>query len=137
VRLDEGMVVRSGGGEDKFHVHYRSGELIVRNRVKIQGLIDVRSHGGLIVVPGSVHPETGGRYEFETHYLPVAELSEPPAALVELLRDKPVERTIAGVRTAAANVTDPFRRALAYVRSDRTPGAVSHQGGHNRTYWLA
>ena len=67
------FVVRTG--KQGFHYYYRypDGEAHIGNRVRLWGRqIDLRADGGYVVVPPSVHPETGKVYRWVT---PVEELS--------------------------------------------------------------
>lgn len=58
--------VRTGRGG--FHCYYRMPQGVdIRNSVsKLSPKVDVRGTGGCIVAPGSIHPDTGKRYEWVT-----------------------------------------------------------------------
>jgi hypothetical protein len=77
---DTVTVLTGGGGQ---HLYYRS-PVPIASRPYADG-IDVKSDGGQVVFPYSVHPETGRSYEFEFGYGPEEkELAELPAALIEV-----------------------------------------------------
>jgi len=106
-------VVTGSGGH---HLHYR---IPVNARVKSRKLadgIEVKGEGGFVVLPPSLHPETGQPYRWQDETAPIAELPEafwrPEAkagapviakdkAIAELLRGVPQgERDNAAIRLA-------------------------------------
>src|SRR5262249_4613209 len=68
--IDSPSMVRSGGGG--LHRYFDGRGLVVRNWQQFSGIhgLDGRGHGGFIVFPNSIHPDTGKRYEFLTDLLP-------------------------------------------------------------------
>jgi hypothetical protein len=95
----------------------------------IRGL-DIRGHGGYVVLPGSVHPETGRRYEWRSGIL-------LPSGLPVFSPCWVYERQRA-VRTAVADALDPagvLARGRRYV--DALPVAKSGCGGHTTTFVAA
>src|SRR5438105_15294327 len=82
------MVVRSGGG---LHRYFDGCGLAIRNWQRLHGIggLDGRGHGGFIVLPPSIHPETGERYEFLTELLPVTALPKFDLAWLKLVRKEP------------------------------------------------
>ncbi len=57
------VVVETGSGG--YHLYYAYEAVKNAVKVTIDGLkLDIRSQGGYVVAPGSVHPETGRRYTF-------------------------------------------------------------------------
>jgi hypothetical protein len=104
----------------------------IRNSQGYAGIrgVDVRGTGGYIVLPGSVHPETGRRYEWATEIsLPTGLPAFPPSDLPERK---------AAVRSAVAGIVDPGRLAeRARVYLSKIEPAVSGRGGHTKTFTTA
>jgi hypothetical protein len=119
------LVARSGGGST--HRYYRTPPRAeIRNRQglhRIPGL-DVRGQGGFIVLPPSVHPATGRRYEWKASFRPAEGLPRfSPSWVYERVRRR--------VRAVVCDEPSALlRRAQAYLA--RVEPAVSGQGGHNR-----
>ena len=127
-RIDSPMQVRSGGGG--VHRYFDGRGLGLRNRQGLHGIhgLDVRANGGFIVLPPSVHPDTGRRYEFLTELLPVGELPRFDPTWLSPVRKEPY-----GLRRIAPRVV--ARRDIEQVRrSIRRTVAVSGCGGHNATF---
>ena len=107
--------VRTGGGG--LHYWWRGGERMPRNRVGVLHHVDVRSRGGYVVLPPSLH-RSGRRYERTSA---VASIAEPPAWLVGLVAPPPPPpppvrhpKAWAPDGGASARLRDPGeRRALA------------------------
>jgi hypothetical protein len=78
-------VVSTGKG---YHLYYQHPGDDISNRVRFADSCDLRSDGGLVVAPPSLH-YTGRRYTWITSYsLP---LSLPPAALLDSLNSNDLE----------------------------------------------
>lgn len=134
-RIDSPMQVRSGRGG--LHRYFDGRGLHVRNWQGLFGIrgLDGRGHGGFIVFPTSMHPETGQRYEFLSEMLPVEKL--PPFRLEWIT---PVRRAPSGLRRTALRRARPTgtRRPIEEVRkSIHRTFAVSGHGGHNATFAVA
>jgi hypothetical protein len=71
------------------HLYYRTAAEI-RNTVALFPGVDLRGHGGYVVVPPSVHP-TGARYCWEVPPLP-ANIADAPDWLLEAARRQPGHR---------------------------------------------
>jgi len=57
------IVSLTGGSGSGFHLYYRSPDRKVTSRANALGVgLDVKGHGGMIVAPPSVHPDTGRPY---------------------------------------------------------------------------
>jgi hypothetical protein len=96
---------------------------------KIPGL-DVRGSGGFIVLPPSIHPDTGKPYEWLTPMLRPQELPRFSPSWVYERRKKVV--------TAIVDTLDGnsmLHRGRLYV--DRFEPAISNQGGHRATFIAA
>jgi Bifunctional DNA primase/polymerase, N-terminal len=125
------MRARSGGGS--VHRYYRSpADREIRNRQGWNGIhgLDVRGHGGYVVLPGSVHPETGCAYEWLTDIRLADGLPEFSPAWVAERR--------AAVRASVARALAPedlVTRARRYLRAIEP--AVSGRGGHTKTFTTA
>jgi Bifunctional DNA primase/polymerase, N-terminal len=130
--IESPMLVRSGGGG--LHRYFDGRGLGVRNR---QGLhrvpgLDVRGDGGFIVLPPSIHPDTGERYEFLTDLLPVESLPAfRPEWCAERRRESGVLRSIAPRPLVSRGEIELVRRRI------RRTWAVSGRGGHNATFAVA
>ena len=80
-------VITGAGGYHHFYKQRQSDQL--RNRQQGRGGmlpdIDIRAIGGLVLCPGSVHPDTGRVYEFECGYspddMPIAYVNDTVAKL--------------------------------------------------------
>lgn len=125
------MQSRSGGGS--LHRYYQNPvRKQVRNRQAVRGIagLDVQGHGGFIVLPPSVHPETENRYEWLTDFLPPQQLPRfSPAWIYKRTRKRLTNETI------SADAGFMHLRARRWI--EKRPGAVSGQGGHNHTYGTA
>jgi hypothetical protein len=87
--LDRCPHVVTGGGGHHYYLRKPDGFATVGRLPQYPG-IDFKKQGGQVVAPGSVHPETGRRYESDFWVLGPDETPEAPAALLELLRVRQV-----------------------------------------------
>lgn len=78
------LTVASGRGDGGLHRYFARPAGRITDRLLGDG-IDVKAHGGYVVSPPSIHPDSGLEYTWLTD-LPVA---DPPAWLVELIRVAP------------------------------------------------
>ena len=103
---------------------------VLQNAVKVKGMdIDIRTDGGLEMIPNS--PMRDGAYRWLGEGLhPISEL---PVARIGWTRERTRRRVQPTVEVSADDVM--FWRARAYA--SHVEGAVSGQGGHNKTYRLA
>ena len=82
--LPNTKTVRTGGGGLHYYFKYpTNGESYANRTFKSYGF-DIRGEGGLVVAPGSVHPETGKTYDIEND---TSEVSAPQW-LLELAKRK-------------------------------------------------
>ena len=113
------------------HLGYRKRMgTVLQNTVKVKGMdIDIRTDGGLEMIPNS--PMRDGAYRWLGEGLhPISEL---PVARIGWTRERTRRRVQPTVEVSADDVM--FWRARAYA--SHVEGAVSGQGGHNKTYRLA
>ena len=74
-KLPNTLTVITGGGGHHYYFKYPSNKTI-KSRSGIAPGLDIKSDGGYVVMPYSVH-ESGGLYTFENQDVEIAELSEP------------------------------------------------------------
>jgi hypothetical protein len=125
------MQALSGNGSR--HRYYRSpSEPEIRNKQHWMGILglDVRGHGGFIVLPGSLHPKSGKRYEWQGDTSDPSELPLFAPSWV-LDRKKDVRLAVASVLDRQA-VLDRARKYLSKIEP-----AVSGSGGHTKTFTTA
>jgi len=74
------LTIRTGGEGERFHFYfqYPTDGKAYKNR-SVKGIFDIRSVGGQVICPGSLHPETRKPYTIESNY-PIA---LPPDWLLE------------------------------------------------------
>jgi hypothetical protein len=112
------------------HLGYRKRKGVqVLNQVKIKGMpIDIRTDGGLELIPCSRTEH--GEYRWLGELRPVADL---PVAKIGWTRTR-VRRLIRPVENAD-DAEVMIRRARGYLAT--IEGAISGQGGHNKTFRVA
>lgn len=115
------IVVRTGTGG--YHLYYRFTKVKNAVRVKYPGLqIDVRSQGGYVVAPPSIHPDTGEIYRFVDIKNPNNEMDfEMIAGLRENLPPFPEEIAVQ-CRADASKVPDDWR-AIVYATNEGSRNA--------------
>lgn len=83
-------VVRTGGGGLQLYFRIPAG-IAVKNSVKrVHPMVDIRGDGGQVVLPGSIHPDTGRMYDWLAPELSPAEVPDPaslPAPFLTRLQD--------------------------------------------------
>jgi hypothetical protein len=130
-RLPESPMRAVSGGGSTHRYYGRPPRKEIRNRQgwkRIPGL-DIRGQGGYIVLPPSIHPETGAPYRWLTDLLRPEDLPRFSPAWV-------YQRTRRRIRTLIIDDSDSaVRRARAYLT--KVEGAVSGAGGHNTTMRVA
>lgn len=134
---------RDGVGLHAYFIADPQRRVTSNNRKGERGGLDAKGGGGgYVVLPPSVHPDTGRAYAWEQQGVP-----QPwPEAILEAVKKK--ERPVAPVLIGPGVPSNPpawaaspglrFRgktaleRARAYIAT--MPGAVSGQGGHDQTF---
>lgn len=91
LKLDECPHVITGGGGHHYYLRKPVNVSTVGMLQRYPG-IDFKKHGGQVVAPGAVHPDTRRRYESEFWLLGPEETPTVPQALLDLLRVRRLER---------------------------------------------
>lgn len=68
-------VVRTGGGGLQLYFRIPQGVTIKNSVKRVHPMVDVRGEGGQVVLPGSIHPDTGRMYDWLEPELSPAEVS--------------------------------------------------------------
>ena len=68
-------VVRTGGGGLQLYFRIPPGVTIKNSVKRVHPMVDVRGEGGQVVLPGSIHPDTGRMYDWLSPELSPAEVS--------------------------------------------------------------
>jgi hypothetical protein len=90
LELEKYPHVMTGGGGHHYYLRKPADVSTVGKLQKYPG-IDFKKHGGQVVAPGAVHPETGRRYVSEFWLLGPDETPEASQALLDLLRVRRLE----------------------------------------------
>jgi putative DNA primase/helicase len=101
------LTVRTGSGGRHHYFVYPEGEASYGNRSLKACGFDIRGVGGVAVVPGSIHPDTGSVYEFEND----SPIASAPCWLVDLTIHKADARD-----TTLAVLPDPEETDLDSLR---------------------
>lgn len=130
------QAVTGSGSKHRYYANPPRKE--IRNRQglhRIHGL-DVRGHGGFIVLPPSVHPETGEPYRWTGEFLQPEGLPRfSPAWVYQRVRRQVRTLVLDGHAQSANFLEYRASRWLEKVASESP--AVSHEGGHDATFRVA
>jgi len=135
--LPRTVTVRTGGGGHHYYFLCPANPP-PNSSGRIHPGIDIKSERGQVVLPGSIHPDTGVPYAWAEGLDPrsVALAEIPPDLLALAARPAavtPVPRALPeGLRP---DVAVRVQRARAWLA--KVPGAVSGEGGHDRTFYVA
>jgi hypothetical protein len=141
--ITSSVVVQSGGGGDHLWFLKPENVTIVPCKTNLHGIpgLDVKGHHGCIVLPGSIHPETGQRYEFAPgkEFTSLADLPPFDPKWVLEIREEPGRKPHANEMTPRRSlmnqaVHQEVRDVMAYVMSIPS---VEGQGGSNACYRVA
>jgi predicted P-loop ATPase len=131
------FTVRTGGGGA--HVFYKvtipEGMVIVGNLKKAGFLgIDTKHHGGYVVGPGSVHPDTGQPYQIVRKS--PAEVDQAPQGVLNLVFK--VSEDLTDVQGTGVFVNDEQAKTL-YTRylEKKAPLSIQGQGGNANAFVVA
>lgn len=122
-QLPDTLTSHTGG--DGLHLSFTS-TVPVKNKAKIGDGIDVQGVGSYVIVPPSIHPETGKRYVWDAAYGPDSITPQPaPAWLEDLIRVKTeTKATPAAARDPQAPILEGTRETTLF----RLAGAMRHHG---------
>jgi len=119
-RIPDTLTSRTGSGGR--HILFAHPGVTIRNKVRIAPGVDIRSDGGFIVAPPSVHG-SGRRYAWEPMSKPgEAELSPAPDWLLEMLEREP--------RAAATPATDWRKLVSDGVTEGERNSTAARLAGH-------
>jgi hypothetical protein len=123
------VAVRTGRGG--MHLYYRHREKLGNSSGRLGPHIDVKADGGQVVYPGSIHPQTGRRYEWIEGYEPwTVEIAELPQNVIDKLTGRvPAEKKI--TRTQTKLSTNAYGRTAIKLECERVANAV--EGTRNST----
>lgn len=129
VDLSLAPTVLSGRGDGGRHVYFRKPTALrIHGKLGAYPGIDFKSKGGLVVGPGSIHPETGGVYVTDDFTLPFTDVRPAPRTLLVMLR-RSAPAVVAGDRIGKVS-----NARLAELLAVLDPTAYGH-GHHDE--WLA
>jgi hypothetical protein len=130
--LPDTLTVKTPGGG--MHLYYRGPD--VANSVdRIAPGIDIRSHHGYVVGPGSYFADPGGKKGYSGRYTVAADLpvADAPVAFV-LAAGEPKRRSEGAALSTDA--PDDIVYAIHYLLKD-APAAIEGRGGNNTTFAVA
>ena len=131
------LIVRTGGDAGGKHFYYRYPMMDterIHNRVDVQGLkIDVRADGGIVLAPGSRHPETGRRYVAEKGVLDRDALqSLPPFDPAWIPKPTPPQNcTLPNLDLPATEARLMARKYISHIHS------IENEGGDRNCFRAA
>jgi len=128
-------VKATSGRPGAFHLYFRCTEAVgCSNGKKLGPHIDFKGDGGQVVFPGSVHPETGRRYEWAEGCAPwEVELAKLPAHVLQRLRG-PAPRLPAGPPKPAPNRKAAVPTDGAPPPAENTPKGRADDNGKAERY---
>lgn len=122
------LSVRTGSGGE--HYYFQRGDHLLGNTAKRVPGIDTRGDGGFVVVPPSIHPETGQAYEWG----PRSRIADVPGRLVEIFgQPREVQRVAAPY--VPTQVPDSYGQAALEGECAKVSGAA--EGQRNETLNVA
>lgn len=117
---------RTGSGGAHLYFHAPADLPMPRNRVEFRPGLDLRSQGGYVVAPPSVH-ESGGVYQW-ANTLPILEM---PRWLYDIVTEGTAETRAVEERTPRTDPPLVTRLESARKAVADLPAAISGKGGHN------
>lgn len=132
--LPSTVSVRTGGGGWHFYFRVPAGIRLRNSTSKLGPGLDIKTDGGQVVAPPSIHPETGAPYAWVDGCSPAdEEIAAAPAWLLDLLtpRAAPAPSSRPSIPTNGTLLT----RARRYVAA--MDPAISGAGGHDATFAVA
>jgi hypothetical protein len=131
--LPETVTVRTGGGGSHFYLRVPAGIRLRNSSSKLGRGLDIKTDGGQVVAPPSVHPETGAPYTWAPSQSPAdVEIAAAPAWLLDLLTPRAAESSPRPAIPAAGDLVTRARRYVAAMDP-----AIAGAGGHDATFAVA
>lgn len=131
--LPETVTVRTGGGGSHFYLRVPAGIRLRNSSSKLGRGLDIKTDGGQVVAPPSVHPETGAPYTWAPSQSPAdVEIAPAPAWLLDLLTPRAAESSPRPAIPAAGDLVTRARRYVAAMDP-----AIAGAGGHDATFAVA
>ena len=118
LKLPTTVTAKTGKGK---HFYFYANKDLKNTAGKLREKIDTRGHGGQVVYPGSIHPETGNLYEFLPGLSPsdinIADLPEHIYGLMS--KKKPADPLPVMVEPTAENARGAFHDKWQKVKSQK------------------
>ncbi|HUT58123.1 MAG TPA: phage/plasmid primase, P4 family, partial [Phycisphaerae bacterium] len=122
------------GRPGAFHLYFRCTRAIGNSAGKLGQHVDVRGDGGQVVYPGSVHPETGRRYEWAMGLAPwEVEVAELPQHILHRLNGHDVAADAAHVGPTRPRAAGGERYAKAALEGELNALRAATEGNRNET----
>ena len=132
--LDLPATITARTGRDGQHLYYRYTRPVGNSTGKLGPHIDVRGDGGQVVYPGSIHPETGRRYEWAEGLAPwQVEIAELPRHILERLNRHNVAADVAHVGPTPPRAARGERYAQAALEGELGALRAAPEGNRNET----
>lgn len=129
-----GTVTATTGRSGGLHLYYRCRVPVGNSSGKLGAHIDVKGDGGQVVYPGSIHPETGVRYEWAEGFEPWnVEIAELPEHVISLLEEPDKRDTGATVAPRAPRAAKSNHYAMTAMKLELAAVCGAHDGTRNET----
>lgn len=125
--LPKTITARTGSGGVHYYFRCPPGVTIKNSQSKVAPKIDVRGEGGYVIAPPSVH-RSGNRYEWIVSPTEATMADAPAWLLALVIQETATPKQVQTIQRAKT----VQERACLYL--ERTPPAVSGEGGHNHTF---
>lgn len=124
--------VKTGGGG--MHLYFIKPPIKVTKELKAYPGVEFKTYGTQVVIPPSIHPDTGNPYVFAEGSLGPKDIGPAPSQLLDLIvRSETVEK-IKGIEDYK---NDPQDIKRAQARLAKEAPAVEGENGDNHTYRVA
>lgn len=122
------------GRPGAFHLYFRCNTPLGNSAGRLGPNIDVKADGGQVVFPGSVHPDTGQRYEWAEGLAPwQAEVAELPVHILHRLNGHDVAADAAHVGPTPPRAAKGERYAKAALEGELDALRAATDGNRNET----
>lgn len=125
------VMARSGSGS--IHRYFQTPpRKAIRNRQAWKGIhgLDIRGQGGFIVMPPSIHPDTGKKYEWLAPLSPPDQLPRFSPTWIYIRRQRQLVQEV-------LEASPDFRLLRATRWLEKRDGAISGRRGHDHTFATA